>query len=94
MPENAPTPKRIDLSTYTETTRRAVYDAVVAIFFNPTPEEIAAAQADPENHPVITYSPDDAGLKVYHELGRWFRRELFLVEEVPTVPHGILLDDA
>jgi len=110
MPEDAPTPRRIDLSTYTEATRPVVYDAVVAIFFSPTPEEISASQADPENHPVITYSPDEAGLKVYHELGRWvvtwmrlelsadipeeFRRELFLVEEVPTVPYGILLLEA
>jgi hypothetical protein len=107
MFEDAPT-QRIDLSTYTEPTRRAVYDAVVAIFFSSTPEEITAAQAeaDPETH-TVTYSPDEAGLKVYHELGRWivtwmrlevsadipeeFRRELLLVEEVPTVPHGILL---
>jgi hypothetical protein len=51
---------------------------------------------------MITYSPDEAGLKVYYELGRWimtwmrlevsadipeeFRRELLLVEEVPTAP--------
>jgi hypothetical protein len=48
MPEDTPTPTRIDLSTYTEATRRAVYDAVVAIYFSPTPEEIAAAEADPE----------------------------------------------
>jgi hypothetical protein len=109
MSEDAPTPKRIDLSTYTEPTRRAVYDAVVAIFFSSTPEEITAAQAEaaPETHTVITYSPDEAGLEVYYELGRWivtwmrlevsadipeeFRRELLLVEEVSTVPHGILL---
>jgi hypothetical protein len=62
MSEEAPTQKRIDLSTYTEPTRRAVYDAVVAIFFSSTPEEITAAQADPENHTVIiNYSPDEAG---------------------------------
>jgi hypothetical protein len=36
MSEDAPTPKRIDLSTYTEPTRRAVYDAVVAMFFSST----------------------------------------------------------
>jgi len=107
MSEEAPTPKRIDLSTYTEPTRRAVYDAVVAMFFSSTLEEITPAQADSENHATIAYSPDEAGLKVYYELGRWivtwmrlevsadipeeFRRELLLVEEVPTVPHGILL---
>jgi hypothetical protein len=109
MSEDAPTPKLIDLSTYTEATRRAVYDAVVAIFFSPTPEEIAAFQADPENHPAITYSPDEAGLKIYHELGRWivtwtrlefsadipeeFRRELLLVETAPAAPYGILLHE-
>jgi hypothetical protein len=102
-----PIPQRIDLSTYTEATRRAVYDAVVAIHFSPTPEDIEAAETDPENHFVITYSPDAAGLKVYHELGRWlvtwtrlemardvpeeFRRELLIVEEVPGAPFGILL---
>lgn len=41
MPDN-PTTQRMDLSTYTEATRRAVYDAVVAIYFNPTPEDIEA----------------------------------------------------
>jgi hypothetical protein len=82
----------------------------VAIYFSPTPEEIAAAQADRENQSVITYSPDEAGLKVYHELGRWivtflrlefspdipeeFRRELLLVEELPTAPFGIMLYEA
>jgi hypothetical protein len=102
-----PTTQHMDLSTYTEATRRAVYDAVVAIYFNPSPEEIAASDADPENHFVITYSPDTAGLKVYHELGRWLvtwlrlemppdvpeelRRELLIVEEVPGAPFGILL---
>jgi hypothetical protein len=53
MSEDAPTPMRIDLSADTEPTRRAVYDAVVVIFFSLTPEEIA----------------------------------------MPTVPHGILLDE-
>jgi hypothetical protein len=106
MPDN-PTTQRMDLSTYTEATRRAVYDAVVAIYFSPSPEEVAASDADPENHFVITYSPDAAGLKVYHELGRWLvtwlrlempadlpeelRRELLIVEEVPGAPFGILL---
>jgi len=100
-------PQKLDLSTYTEATRRAVYDAVVAIYFSPSPEEIAASEADPENHFVITYSPDAAGLKIYHELGRWLvtwlrlempadlpeelRRELLTVEEVPGAPFGIML---
>jgi len=106
MPDDR-SPQKLDLSTYTEATRRAVYDAVVAIYFSPSPEEIVASEADPENHFVITYSPDAAGLKIYHELGRWLvtwlrlemptdvpeelRRELLIVEEVPGAPFGIML---
>ncbi|HXO21596.1 MAG TPA: hypothetical protein VOA87_16925 [Thermoanaerobaculia bacterium] len=105
MPDE-PASKPINLSTYTEATRRAVYDAVVAIYFSPTPEEFEEARADPDDHFVVTYTPDEAGLKIHHEFGRWFatwirletppeipeesRREL-RVEEKPGAPFGIML---
>ena len=50
-----------DLSRMIEATRRAVYDAVVAVHFT-----------DPE-HPA-PYTPDDAGLLVFYVFGRWLRR--------------------
>lgn len=49
----------IDLSRVTERTRRQVYGAVVAVFFD---------QEDTSH----TYSPDEAGLAVHHFAGRWF----------------------
>jgi hypothetical protein len=57
-------PPRIDLSRYTETTRRRLYDAVVALFF-------PQSSTDPEEW-VPPYSPDDAGLSVFQALSRWF----------------------
>jgi hypothetical protein len=49
----------IDLSRVTERTRRQVYDAVCAVFF------------DREDN-ARTYSPDEAGLSIHHFAGRWF----------------------
>jgi hypothetical protein len=57
-------PPRIDLTRYTETTRRRLYDAVVALFF-------PQSSTDPEEW-VPPYSPDDAGLTVFQALSRWF----------------------
>lgn len=62
----------VELSRYSETTRRALYDVVVEVFFTPTPEEVAAAAADPENHYVPTYTAEEAGLRVDYVAGRWF----------------------
>jgi len=49
----------IDLSRVTERTRRQVYDAVAAVFFD-------------REEGVRTYSPEESGLAVYHFAGRWF----------------------
>jgi hypothetical protein len=100
-----PIPQRIDLSTATEATRRAVYDAVVAIYFSPTPE------ASPPSALTRRLTPSSptrrTRLKVYKEHGNWyvtwmrlefpeeipgeFRRELFQVEEEPSARFGIAL---
>lgn len=61
----------IDLTKVTEATRRALYDAVVEIHFTPTADEIERAAADPGNFWVPDYGPDEAGLVVYHQHGRW-----------------------
>jgi hypothetical protein len=62
----------IDLSQVTESTRRALYDAVVEVHFSPSEEEVQAAREDPENHWISEYGPDEAGLTVFHAFGRWF----------------------
>lgn len=49
----------IDLSRVTERTRRQVYDTVAAVFFD---------REDTSR----TYSPEEAGLAIYHFAGRWF----------------------
>jgi hypothetical protein len=49
----------INLSRVTERTRRQVYDAVAAVFFDKA-----------ENG--RTYSPEEAGLAVHFFAGRWF----------------------
>jgi hypothetical protein len=61
-----------ELSRYSEATRRALYDIVVEIFFTPTAEELAAAEADPDDHYVPTYSADEAELRIDYLAGRWF----------------------
>lgn len=66
------TPSRpIDLTKVTEATRRALYDAAVEDHFTPTPEEIERAAAEPEDFWVPDYGPDEAGLVVYRQQGRW-----------------------
>lgn len=56
----------IDLSRYTESTRRALYDRVVEEHFATIPTEEAGAYAGP------SFSPDDAGLTVFYAYARWF----------------------
>jgi hypothetical protein len=64
-----PDPLRIDLSRYSETTRRAVWDVLAAHQFGASAEEAreAAAAADW----VETHSAEEAGLVVHYWLGRW-----------------------
>lgn len=89
------------LLRYTEATRRALYDAAVALHFPP------ADQAEPgEWSP--PYSPDDAGLMVVFQWDRWFatwemveerhnpalpparKRELVRIQADPFSPTGLL----
>ena len=69
---NDRTPKGVDLSRPTESTRRTLYDLVVRIHFHPTPEEIQQAQADPGNHWIPDYGPEAAELTVWYDRGRWY----------------------
>ena len=57
-----PLPPPIDLSQVTEATRRAVYDAVVAVHFNPAPGEVLAAKEAGEWYP--KYDADECGVAV------------------------------
>jgi hypothetical protein len=57
-------PPGLDLETYTEATRRALYDLVVAIHFT-APAEVAAGDCYPD------YTPNQAGLVVDFVRGRW-----------------------
>ena len=68
IPPSPPPP--IDLSRATESTRRAIYDAVVAVHFNPAPGEILAAKEAGEWYP--KYGPDECGVAVAYAMGRWF----------------------
>ena len=62
----------IDLNQVTESTRRALYDAVVDVHFSYTPDEVRLAAEDPDNYWIPEYGPDEAGLTVFWALGRWF----------------------
>jgi hypothetical protein len=66
------TPKGVDLSHLTEATRRQVYDAVVCIHFQPTPEEIRQAAEEPDDHWAPDDGPDDAELTIVFCYGRCF----------------------
>jgi hypothetical protein len=95
----------IDLRTYTEATRRQLYDLVVAVHFTVTPEERAAYAADPENHWIPTFTPDQARLVVGRTLGRWWasweildapadllecqRHAIVTITEDPRLPQGV-----
>jgi hypothetical protein len=52
----------LDLETYSEATRRALYDIAVAVT---APAEVAAGDCHPD------YTPDQAGLVVDFSRGRW-----------------------
>jgi hypothetical protein len=83
LPDSTPPspPSPLDLDSYSEATRRALYDAAVAIHFR-DPDEAH----DPDDF-VPDYSPDDAGLVVFHALGRWWASWLML-EELATLPES------
>jgi hypothetical protein len=107
LPQSTPPPTTppppIDLSNVTEATRRQIYDAVVSIHFNPTPEEVAEARRREEWYQ--RYDPDEARVTVGYLAGRWFvywriwdaedncpedqEWEILRVEPSLTLPYGV-----
>jgi hypothetical protein len=92
-------PPGLDLETFSEATRRALYDIVVAVHFT-APAEVPPGDCYP------TYTPDQAGLVVDFCRGRWiagwrrleeansdlpeFRREsLVRIQAAPEAPYGV-----
>ncbi|HVT15841.1 MAG TPA: hypothetical protein VHQ90_06600 [Thermoanaerobaculia bacterium] len=92
------TPPPIDLDQVTEATRRALYDATVAIHFR--------VPADTEDW-MPFYNADQAGLTVWHGSGRWWahwkaleetdnanlppaaKHQLLRIDSAPGGPYGI-----
>src|SRR6185503_7372873 len=66
MPELVPhsTLSPLDLTRYTEATRRELYDRVLRIQSVP--------DADDTEEPAPPFDPEAAGLTVFYILGRWF----------------------
>jgi len=64
------TPPTIDLGSTTEKTRRAIYDAVVEVHFNPSPEEVAKARKNDDWYQ--KHTAEECELMIVHILGRWF----------------------
>jgi hypothetical protein len=92
----------IDLDRDTEQTRRDLYDLVVRMQFSPI------EGAGPDDYPGPSYTPDDAGLKVFRLFGRWFaawtnldetkspehrRIELVRIEAEPSSAFGVILHE-
>jgi hypothetical protein len=89
----APIPQPLDLTLYSEATRRALYDLAVAEYFTARQEEDGEVLEPPP------YTPEQAGLEVLFLYGRWLvtwwkleepaeapegeRRELLLIEPDP-----------
>jgi hypothetical protein len=101
IPPSLPPP--IDLTKITEATRRQLYDAVVAVHFTMTPEEIREARHAEEWYQ--RYGPDECRLTVLYLAGRWFAYyriwdagddapeaqewEIVRVESNPSMPYGV-----
>jgi hypothetical protein len=71
----------LDLSVYSEATRRALYDAVVAVHFSPPADREPAPE---EWFP--PYTPDQAGLVVHFCNHRWFAVWTMLEEADSDLP--------
>ena len=98
-PNPPPLPPDLDLEVYSEATRRALYDIVVAVHFT------APAEPAPGNcHP--NYTPDQAGLVVDFVRARWLagwrrleqtssdlpesrRQALVRIQADPGAPFGV-----
>ena len=104
MPEHPQFIPSSSLRRYTEATRRALYDATVAVHFPP------AGLADAEEC-APSYSPDDAGLTILYVGDRWLalwemveerdnpelppdrKRELLRIAADPSLPFGIAFSE-
>jgi hypothetical protein len=96
-------PPTIDLTRYSEATRRALYDAVVAIHFSATKEEVREA-AEAEEW-IEVHTVEEAGVVIHYLVGRWIvvwrmldepeeapeklRWEAVSVHEDPAKPFGL-----
>jgi hypothetical protein len=95
MPDLPDSTPPLDLSRYTEATRRELYDRLVTIQTTPTPGE-----------PPPSFDPEDAELTVFYLFGRWFAfwrelpepglpawrlTEMVRIQADPTSPDGIML---
>jgi hypothetical protein len=74
-------PPGLDLEVYSEATRRALYDIVVAVHFS-APAEVARGDWFPD------YSPDEAGLVVLFAGGRWLALWTRLEEAASDLPES------
>ncbi len=91
----------LDLTRYTEKTRRALYDRIEAEHFSPDPRTIVDVIARGDFAEQRT--AEEAGLRVEYSLGRWFavwrmadpienptERDLWEVVTVTASPRGVL----
>ena len=99
LPDSTP----LDLTRYSEATRRSLYDQIVEIQFTPEDPESAKHPEDVWNP---KQTPDEAGLTVFFLFGRWvaFWRdvpepglpewrltEMVRIQTAPGTPGGIML---
>jgi hypothetical protein len=69
----------LDLSRFSEATRRLLYDFISAEYFNGAP-----APGANEDDFIETRSADEAGLMIFYLLGRWFA--LWRMADPPPMP--------
>ncbi|HYN20493.1 MAG TPA: hypothetical protein VE078_06005, partial [Thermoanaerobaculia bacterium] len=94
-------PPEVDLTAADSATQQRLYDFVVGVHFTP------ALTHDPGDVFIPRYTPEEAGLRVYFEKGRWLatwvkleedaslseaeRHELVVIDR--NEEHGLLLRD-
>jgi hypothetical protein len=91
----------LDLTRYSEKTRRALFDRIEADHFSPNPRTILDVIARGDF--AETRTADEAGLRIHYILGRWFaywrvsepienptERDLWEVVTVTASPRGVL----
>jgi len=102
IPPIPPAPSEpLDLSRYSEATRRALYDRISAEHF--TPDLATIGEANARGDFAEARTAEEAGLRIEYSLGRWFavwrladpienptERDLWEVVTVTTSPRGVL----